>query len=353
MKNIVVVNLNSVRTLGFGLLLSASFPAVTAHSALVAAPDLPPEGGGRHVLTGNTTPEMLALLSADPLVTVKGNVVDPLRAVVAAMRDAVRPCGGGILSLGEGRSTFIYNLLSDREYNTEALPVRNFPSATTQPQKSPESYLSRYNIQYPPATRPGADMSCGLEAVAVDLSYPRHNADGLITDVRKAAPGKYYGLDRYDARVVPWVHKYPRNFRSQLFQELDLRDKNGFRLRFPLIFSSHALSSILFFELELELETVIDKTLDHLLPGGILVMAPVHCSGAGTVPYSIERYYTHLRKLVKSGIVSDFNVLDKNACIGTRVPMPASILVIIKSSATPEAAGTQPQPPAGDWSVDL
>lgn len=279
------------------------------------------QGGGIWApVTARTTPELLTLFTNGKLVTVKGETIWPQQAVLAAMRDAVLLCGGQILSLGEGRSTLIYNLLSDRSHKIQFHPPDMAPI-----------------------------VQCGHEGIhAVDVIYPQHDETGAITDPRKPSGSKQPELGTYDSHIAAWIQRFPLNYHSQMFQTLDLRSKDGTRLRFKLIFSAASLSYVLFWDLTHEaIAHTLDRIMDHLAPGGMLIMSPGRCCADGSVPDSVKFYYKRLAELRAQGIVEDFNILGEDFCKGGRDSGP--ILAVIKSSpaiATPALSGGKPLPAA-------
>jgi hypothetical protein len=147
---------------------------------------------------------------------------------------------------------------------------------------------------------------------AVDISYPEHDLHGKITDRRAADRGNQAGLDKYDALMVPIIRKYPKNYHSQLFQNLDIRDEHGEKILFNHIISSYSLGEVL--ELDDIPEEIriamIDRVIAHLAPSGLLMFFPSTLSPES--PFG-EKYYHHLEELRKSGVIHDYSIHDKNS----------------------------------------
>ncbi|MDX6768559.1 MAG: hypothetical protein SF051_03440 [Elusimicrobiota bacterium] len=285
-------------------------PLVLAAALAAAAAPAAPYGakGGWALITGRTTPELLALLDTGPLATEGGATVDPLRLVVRAMADATTGCGGA-LSLGEGRSSFILTLLAERAHH-------------------------RANPH--PLARPPAP--CPEETVhAVDRAYPRHDGKGTIDDPRRPSTASEPEDGAYDERVVGWVRRHPRSYHAQSFETLDLRSEGGGRMRFPLILSTFALSHVLFWGRD-DGGPTLERVLEHLEPGGALVMAPVRCRPEGGLPDSVGRYYERLRAMRERKVVGDFTALAPDSCRPGEVFARPAVLVVTGARPTPGPA---------------
>lgn len=255
--------------------------------------------GSWALITGRTTPELLSLLDTGPLKTAGGASVDPLRLVVRAMAEATTGCGG-VLSLGEGRSTFILHLLAERAHHrANPHPLRR-------------------------VTRP-----CAEENVrAVDRAYPRLDAKGALADTRRGSSADEPEDDAYDERVLEWIRRHRHSYHSQSFENLDMRRRDGGRMRFPLILSTFALTHVLFWGPDDEGRT-LERVLEHVEPGGALVMAPVRCRPGGGLPASVDRYVTRLRALRERGVVGDFTELASGSCRpGETFARPAALVVL-------------------------
>jgi hypothetical protein len=208
------------------------------------------------------------------------------------MMYAAESCDETVLSLGEGRSTLISGLLHERE-----------------------TLLKMWTEKRALGGRGASSVDCGLSNIhAVDVAYPQHDDQGTITDKRVADTDDSAGLGKYDANMVPLIKKYPRNYHSQLFQNLDLHDENGKRMLFTKIISSYALGYVL--EIKEIPEKVrfemFDRVIDHLAPSGKLIIFPMTLSKED--PFGAA-FYSRLAELKKNKIISDYSVHEKNGAL--------------------------------------
>lgn len=146
------------------------------------------------------------------------------------------------------------------------------------------------------------------------LAYPQHDVHGTITDKRVADTDDSAGLDKYDVNMIPLIKKYPRNYHSQLFQNLDLHDENGKRMLFTKIISNYALGYVL--EIKEIPEKVrfemLDRVIDHLASGGKLIIFPMTLSKED--PFGAA-FYSRLAELRKNKIISDYSVHEKDGVL--------------------------------------
>jgi len=122
-----------------------------------------------------------------------------------------------ILSLGEGRSTFIARLLQKRAGAVGARPA--LPS------------ILAYDVAY-------------------DAALARE----------------------YDVRFVRPRPKLSDHYVAGLFQDLDLRDPKGQRLQFDTIVSSWSLAYVVNNADVVQGRQILDRVIDHLKPGGALYL---------------------------------------------------------------------------------
>lgn len=230
--------------------------------------------GIHHKITGRSMASVLRLFDRGVVNTVRGMEVDPLRQLLRAMDGAVEG-RTSLLSLGEGRSSFVYQLLGERKY---------FLTLSQQDDDKIE------NIH------------------AVDVSYPRHAGRSII-DRRRPELAPVADLDRYDVQMLPIVEQYPLNYHSQLFQHLDIRDSSGQPMKFSMIVSTFALSYVLLADSpSSEMRHVLERVLTHLAVGGVVLMTPVPQLGApADLRSRIAVYNAVMDDLQSKGTISDFN----------------------------------------------
>ena len=222
---------------------------------------------------------ILQLFDHGALNTVGGVVVDPLRQLLSAMEGAVAG-STSLLSLGEGRSSFVYQLLGERKYFLT---------------------LSRQN----------ADDLNNIHAV--DVSYPLVEGRSLI-DPRQPDTADVAALDRYDIHMLPVIRQYPSNYHSQLFQQLDIRDSSGQPIQFSVIVSTYALSYVLLKDIPpKEMRPLIERVLTHLAPGGMILMTPIPRPRASLdMEAQIAAYNEIMDDLRNQGAITDFNRVDRD-----------------------------------------
>lgn len=245
----------------------ANGPSQRDRMASAGAPAAAEQAGIVPHITGRSTSEVLLGFFYDgPLVMDEGYTLEPYSRVLEEMRAATVGCEASVLSLGEGRSSFIYHLLRDRQ-RFLSLPRTPWDSQTETP-----------------------EQECALERIhAVDVSYAAHDSSGEIVDARLANFAPHASMGTYDALTVDWVREFPKNYHSQLFQSLDLRDDFGTRRKFSLIFSVQALAPVLCRHLSPdERRSTLRRIVDHLEPGGMLLMAPVLSSWGGCMAGTYE-----------------------------------------------------------------
>lgn len=268
-------------------------------------------------ITGRTTTQIIAILANDEgLVSmVSGKKLDVLRAVTLKMARAISQ-GETILSLGEGRSPLIREILQARQTRSngylEKLVMEN-------PGRSREELLKSARI-------PGGSNIDN--AHGVDVAYPAHDESGHITDKRMSTTEEEADLDHFDQTMIPIIQAYPKNYHSQLFQGLDLKDEAGRRKQFSMIISVMALNYIMKMvsdsdaerlgghagskgleELtpDKELRKMMERVLDHLQPGGMLLVTSYQRLAMQAA------YFGYLKKLREGGKISDYNKPAVNA----------------------------------------
>jgi hypothetical protein len=241
-------------------------------------------------ITGRSVPSILQQFDRGTVDTVGGAVVDPLRQLLSVMEGAVEG-SASVLSLGEGRSSFIYQLLGERKY-----------------------FL----------TLSGQDADDLGNIHAVDVSYPAYDGRSVI-DTRPPDSGVVAGLDRYDSQMLPVIRQYPSNYHSQLFQQLDIRDSSGQPMQFSAIVSTFALSYVLLASSPPdEMRPLLERVLTHLAPGGMILMTPVPQLTPADQAARITAYNEIMDDLRTQGAIADYNRLT-SVSRGKRTP-----LVVIK-----------------------
>ena len=202
-------------------------------------------------------------------------------------RFAIDSCKTRLLSLGEGRSTFILSALLEREQRLEM--AKRF---TTLLMKKRDE-----------------DIACGLKNLhAVDIAYPAHDENGKVTDTRAKDTQNRAGLESYDEASLLFIRKFPTNYHSALFQKLDLRTPDGKRMKFTHIVSFMSLGVIVAMtKTEAELEAMIDKILEHLDDEGRLIIYPFNDK-----PNPMTNYlYRYAAQLKSKGKIDDYSLLEQ------------------------------------------
>jgi hypothetical protein len=132
--------------------------------------------------------------------------------------------------------------------------------------------------------------------MAVDAAYIPgiKNKIDISTEIN---PMKFFGTE------------FGGNYKGFLYQNLDIRDANGNTVHFDYIISRNSLSFVLSGTPRLqEAKEILDKVVDHLNPGGLLILMPLSMKDR----QKLEPLLVDLRT---RGIIQNYSTIAPHAVI--------------------------------------